>query len=174
MSDEALIDLGEHIASAISDEIVITFDDVNKWYGEFHVLKDINLAVRKGERIVICGPSGSGKSTLIRCINRLEPHQDGHICGQRGESRRQRQEYRCHPQRCWNGVSELQLVSASHCDGELHAGSHVGKEDAQGGGRCDRREVSGAREDPRAGAESTRVSSPAASSNASPSPDLCV
>ncbi len=79
MSDEALADLGEHIASAISDEVVITFDDVNKWYGEFHVLKDINLAVRKGERIVICGPSGSGKSTLIRCINRLEPHQDGHI-----------------------------------------------------------------------------------------------
>jgi general L-amino acid transport system ATP-binding protein len=79
MSDEALIDLGEHIASAISEEIVITFDDVNKWYGAFHVLKDIKLAVRRGERIVICGPSGSGKSTLIRCINRLEPHQDGHI-----------------------------------------------------------------------------------------------
>ena len=79
MSDEALAGSEEHIASAISDEIVITFDDVNKWYGEFHVLKDINLAVRKGERIVICGPSGSGKSTLIRCINRLEPHQDGHI-----------------------------------------------------------------------------------------------
>jgi len=79
MSDEALAGSEEHIASAISDEVVITFDDVNKWYGEFHVLKDINLSVRKGERIVVCGPSGSGKSTLIRCINRLEPHQDGHI-----------------------------------------------------------------------------------------------
>jgi general L-amino acid transport system ATP-binding protein len=52
---------------------------VNKWYGEFHVLRDINLGVEKGERIVICGPSGSGKSTLIRCINRLEEHQAGRI-----------------------------------------------------------------------------------------------
>ncbi|PIK71204.1 ABC transporter ATP-binding protein [Methylobacterium frigidaeris] len=52
---------------------------VNKWYGAFHVLRDVDLAVRKGERIVICGPSGSGKSTLIRCINRLEEHQAGRI-----------------------------------------------------------------------------------------------
>ncbi|MEM1371917.1 MAG: amino acid ABC transporter ATP-binding protein [Pseudomonadota bacterium] len=53
--------------------------DVNKWYGEFHVLRQINLKVVAGERIVICGPSGSGKSTLIRCINRLEEHQSGQI-----------------------------------------------------------------------------------------------
>ena len=53
--------------------------DVHKWYGEFHVLRDINLDVRRGERIVICGPSGSGKSTMIRCINRLEEHQKGRI-----------------------------------------------------------------------------------------------
>ena len=52
---------------------------VNKWYGELHVLRDIDLKVTRGERIVICGPSGSGKSTLIRCINRLEEHQQGHI-----------------------------------------------------------------------------------------------
>ncbi|MCG8380792.1 MAG: amino acid ABC transporter ATP-binding protein [Gammaproteobacteria bacterium] len=52
---------------------------MHKWYGPFHVLKDINLTVRKGERIVICGPSGSGKSTMIRCINRLEEHQKGQI-----------------------------------------------------------------------------------------------
>jgi len=52
---------------------------VHKWYGEFHVLKDINLSVAEGEKIVICGPSGSGKSTLIRCINRLEEHQKGQI-----------------------------------------------------------------------------------------------
>ncbi|MBU6951878.1 amino acid ABC transporter ATP-binding protein [Hahella sp. HN01] len=52
---------------------------VNKWYGKFHVLKDINLEVYKGERIVVCGPSGSGKSTMIRCINRLEEHQQGDI-----------------------------------------------------------------------------------------------
>ena len=59
-------------------EAIITFDKVNKWYGNnFHVLRDIDLVVAKGERIVICGPSGSGKSTLIRCINRLEEHQQG-------------------------------------------------------------------------------------------------
>ncbi len=58
---------------------VIEFSNVNKWYGDFHVLKDINLQVKRGERIVICGPSGSGKSTLIRCINRLEAHQEGDI-----------------------------------------------------------------------------------------------
>lgn len=58
---------------------MIELRDVNKWYGEFHVLKNINLEVASGERIVICGPSGSGKSTLIRCINRLEEHQRGDI-----------------------------------------------------------------------------------------------
>ena len=61
------------------DEIAIELSDVHKWYGEFHVLKGINLSVARGERIVICGPSGSGKSTLIRCINRLEEHQRGQI-----------------------------------------------------------------------------------------------
>ena len=63
----------------VSDEIAIQIVGMNKWYGEFHVLRDINLTVYKGERIVICGPSGSGKSTLIRCINRLEEHQKGDI-----------------------------------------------------------------------------------------------
>ncbi|MDA9815626.1 amino acid ABC transporter ATP-binding protein [Alphaproteobacteria bacterium] len=58
---------------------MITIDKLNKWYGKFHVLKDIDLSVNKTEKIVICGPSGSGKSTLIRCINRLEVHQEGSI-----------------------------------------------------------------------------------------------
>jgi len=58
---------------------VITLTGVNKWFGQFHVLSDINLDVKEGEKIVICGPSGSGKSTLIRCINRLEEHQAGDI-----------------------------------------------------------------------------------------------
>ncbi len=62
-----------------SSEVMIELSGVNKWYGEFHVLRDINLSVHRGERIVICGPSGSGKSTLIRCINRLEEHQKGRI-----------------------------------------------------------------------------------------------
>ncbi|CAM3490257.1 amino acid ABC transporter ATP-binding protein [Parendozoicomonas haliclonae] len=65
--------------SHVAAETMIELTGVNKWYGDFHVLKDINLTVRKGERIVVCGPSGSGKSTMIRCINRLEEHQEGII-----------------------------------------------------------------------------------------------
>jgi general L-amino acid transport system ATP-binding protein len=64
---------------SVSDDVTIEMKGVHKWYGQFHVLKDINLNVHKGERIVICGPSGSGKSTMIRCINRLEEHQQGQI-----------------------------------------------------------------------------------------------
>ncbi len=64
---------------SVSDEMMIEMNGVHKWYGQFHVLKNINLTVKRGERIVICGPSGSGKSTLIRCINRLEEHQQGEI-----------------------------------------------------------------------------------------------
>ncbi|KEP89206.1 amino acid ABC transporter ATP-binding protein [Aeromonas caviae] len=60
-------------------DAVVELKEVNKWYGEFHVLRNINLQVDRGEKIVICGPSGSGKSTMIRCINRLEEHQSGDI-----------------------------------------------------------------------------------------------
>lgn len=60
-------------------ESVIQVNNMNKWYGDFHVLRDINLDVKQGERIVICGPSGSGKSTMIRCFNRLEEHQQGDV-----------------------------------------------------------------------------------------------
>nr|CAA6810400.1 MAG: Glutamine transport ATP-binding protein GlnQ [uncultured Thiotrichaceae bacterium] len=63
----------------VSDKLMIHIENMNKWYGAFHVLRDINLDVHKGERIVVCGPSGSGKSTLIRCLNRLEEHQQGLI-----------------------------------------------------------------------------------------------
>jgi general L-amino acid transport system ATP-binding protein len=61
------------------DHYAIEISHVNKWFGPYHVLRDVNLTVSRGERIVICGPSGSGKSTLIRCINRLEEHQQGDI-----------------------------------------------------------------------------------------------
>lgn len=64
---------------APGEEAIIQFTDVNKWYGDFHVLKNINFSIKKGERIVVCGPSGSGKSTMTRCINRLEEHQKGSI-----------------------------------------------------------------------------------------------
>ena len=63
----------------VSSDAAIRMEGVHKWYGQFHVLKNINLTVNKGERIVICGPSGSGKSTMIRCVNRLEEHQKGRI-----------------------------------------------------------------------------------------------
>jgi general L-amino acid transport system ATP-binding protein len=65
--------------SAEEAEAAIVLDKVNKWYGAMHVLRDVSLIVGKGERVVVCGPSGSGKSTTIRCINRLEEHQQGRI-----------------------------------------------------------------------------------------------
>ena len=67
------------IKPAAASAPIIQISDMNKWYGQFHVLKNINLNVRQGERIVLCGPSGSGKSTTIRCLNRLEEHQQGRI-----------------------------------------------------------------------------------------------
>ncbi|NIZ62837.1 ABC transporter ATP-binding protein [Sedimentitalea sp. CY04] len=71
--------MAEQSKLQVLDEVAITIQNMNKWYGSFHVLRDINLTVNRGERIVICGPSGSGKSTLIRCINALEEHQQGSI-----------------------------------------------------------------------------------------------
>ncbi|WP_028465155.1 amino acid ABC transporter ATP-binding protein [Nisaea sp.] len=79
MSMDAQVETKQTVKSTKGDEVVIELAGVNKWYGEFHVLKDVNLSVHQGEKIVICGPSGSGKSTLIRCINRLEEHQGGDI-----------------------------------------------------------------------------------------------
>jgi general L-amino acid transport system ATP-binding protein len=67
------------VAPQTSNALAVEIIGMHKWYGEFHVLRDINLTVERGERIVICGPSGSGKSTMIRCINRLEEHQQGRI-----------------------------------------------------------------------------------------------
>jgi len=71
--------MSEAIKKPVGPEGIIQMQGVNKWYGQFHVLKDINLNVKQGERIVLCGPSGSGKSTTIRCLNRLEEHQQGRI-----------------------------------------------------------------------------------------------
>jgi general L-amino acid transport system ATP-binding protein len=70
-----------HVASAARKDAppAIVMDRVNKWYGQLHVLKDVSLEVAMGERVVVCGPSGSGKSTMIRCVNRLEQHQEGRI-----------------------------------------------------------------------------------------------
>jgi len=68
-----------HKPSKLATDVAVEIVGMNKWYGDFHVLRDINLSVMGGERIVVCGPSGSGKSTMIRCINRLEEHQSGRI-----------------------------------------------------------------------------------------------
>ena len=75
----ALAANAENKMSVSADHVAVDIVKLNKWYGDFHVLRDIDLRVMTGERIVICGPSGSGKSTLIRCINRLEEHQKGKI-----------------------------------------------------------------------------------------------
>src|SRR3982074_3364318 len=66
-------------ATARRSEFAVEIEGLHKWFGEFYVLRDVNLQVRRGERIVICGPSGSGKSTLLRCINGLEPYQRGEV-----------------------------------------------------------------------------------------------
>ena len=75
-------------------ESIIKMNEVNKWFGDFHVLKDINLDVKEKQKIVVCGPSGSGKSTLIRCINRLEEHQEGHIVVDGNEISEKNKRYR--------------------------------------------------------------------------------
>ncbi len=67
------------VTTPVQNEMAVEIVGMNKWFGQFHVLRDINLTVKRGEKLVICGPSGSGKSTVIRCINRLEEHQQGRI-----------------------------------------------------------------------------------------------
>ena len=79
MSDIALDTEIDRSNMKVSDEVAVQIEGLNKWYGQFHVLRDIDLTVNRGERIVIAGPSGSGKSTLIRCLNALEEHQKGKI-----------------------------------------------------------------------------------------------
>ena len=78
-STESLTETKTQIESSKGEDDIIQIVAMHKWFGEFHVLKDINLTIKAQERIVVCGPSGSGKSTLIRCINRLEEHQKGQI-----------------------------------------------------------------------------------------------
>ncbi|HIP61323.1 MAG TPA: amino acid ABC transporter ATP-binding protein, partial [Sulfurovum sp.] len=77
MEDKKIIESSSELRDL--SQSMIEIDNLNKWYGDFHVLKDININVGKGEIVVVAGPSGSGKSTLIRCINRLEEYQEGVI-----------------------------------------------------------------------------------------------
>ncbi|MFM8700400.1 MAG: amino acid ABC transporter ATP-binding protein [Hyphomicrobiales bacterium] len=79
MADSELVRAGTLKPGRVTNDQAIVISDMHKWFGDFHVLRDINLIVGRGERVVVCGPSGSGKSTMIRCINRLEEHQKGSI-----------------------------------------------------------------------------------------------
>ena len=79
MADSAVTQADRLKPGRVTSEQAIVISQMNKWFGDFHVLRDINLTVGRGERVVVCGPSGSGKSTMIRCINRLEEHQKGSI-----------------------------------------------------------------------------------------------
>ena len=142
----------------VGEEIAIEMVAVHKWYGQFHVLKDINLTVHKGERIVVCGPSGSGKSTLIRCINRLEEHQKGKIVVRRQRVDRRPEEHRARPPRGRHGVPAVQPVSQPHRPGKLLVGADLGAQYAQGRGRGTRHGIPGAGQDTRTGAQ---VSGPA-------------
>ena len=91
----------------MTENAIVSIAGLNKWYGDFHVLRDINLDVGKGERIVICGPSGSGKSTLIRCINALEEFQEGRIVVDGIELGPESAAGRRGPARSRHGVPEL-------------------------------------------------------------------
>ena len=152
--------------NAKDEALAIKMVGVSKWYGAFQVLKNVNLDVKRGEKIVICGPSGSGKSTTIRCINRLEEHQQGDIIvdgipltndlKRVDEIRRE----------VGMGVPALQPVSASDHSGKLHAGTDLGAQDAQEGCGRNRDEISHARAHSRSGQQISRASSPAASSSA--------
>ena len=79
MADSAVTQADRLKPGRVTNEQAIVISEMNKWFGDFHVLRDINLTVGRGERVVVCGPSGSGKSTMIRCVNRLEEHQKGSI-----------------------------------------------------------------------------------------------
>ena len=109
---------------------MITLENVNKWYGQFHVLKNINLTVQPGERIVLCGPSGSGKSTTIRCINHLEEHQQGRIVVDGIELNEDIRNI-ARPAGSGNGLSAFQSLPSSDRSTELYPGTDLGTQDAK-------------------------------------------
>ena len=120
--------------TATSNAPAIVLDKVNKWYGAMHVLRDVTLTVGQKEKVVVCGPSGSGKSTMIRCINRLETHQEGKILVDGTELTDDLRAARHDPPRGRHGVPVVQPVPAPDDPGELHARPDLGAQDAQGRG----------------------------------------
>ena len=129
--------------------------------------------VKKGQKVVVCGPSGSGKSTMIRCINRLEEHQKGHIVVDGDRAHPRRQERRRHPPRGRHGVPALQPVPAPDDPREPDPGADLGPRRAQGGGRGDGDVLPEPGAHPGAGATNIRASSRAGSSSGSRSPARC-
>ena len=151
----------------------IMLDKVNKWYGTMHVLRDISLTVAEKERVVVCGPSGSGKSTMIRCINRLETHQEGRIIVDGTELTDDTARAGHDPARGRHGVSVVQSVPASDDSGELHAGADLGAQDAEGPGGGIGDEVSAAGARSRSRRRNIPASYRVASSSAWRSPGRC-
>ena len=121
----------------VSDEVAIQITAMNKWYGSFHVLRDIDLTVQRGERIVICGPSGSGKSTLIRCINALEEHQQGSIEVDGTVLSSDLKNIDKIRSEVGMVFPTLQPLPASDHSGELHPRADLGPQNAKGRGRRD-------------------------------------
>ena len=138
-------------ASAAGTGTMVHMQGVHKWYGQLHVLNDINLDVARGERVVICGPSGSGKSTLIRCINRLEEHQQGRLIVDGVELTNDLKNIDTVRREGRDGVPALQPVSAPDRAGELHPVAHVGARTAAARRRGPGHAVPGAGADSRAG-----------------------
>jgi hypothetical protein len=142
----------------VSDELAIEIVGMNKWFGQFHVLRDIDLTVYKGERIVVCGPSGSGKSTLIRCINRLEEHQKGKIVVDGVELTSDLKNIDKVRSEVGMVFQHFNLFPAPDDPRELHAGADLGAQDAEARGRGDRHAFPHQGAHPRAGGE---ISGPA-------------
>ena len=132
-------------AAKPGEQLAVEIVGMHKWYGEFHVLRDINLAVERGERIVICGPSGSGKSTMIRCINRLEEHQQGRIIVDGTELTDDLKKIDEVRREVGMVLPALQPVPAPHHPGELHARADLGAQDAEEGRRGGRDAVTSPR-----------------------------
>ena len=146
---------------------------VDKWYGEFHVLKDINLEVGKGERVVVCGPSGSGKSTMIRCINRLEEHQRGQIIVAGIELTSDVKNIEAIRREVGMVFQQFNLFPHLTVLENLTLAPIWVRKIAEEGGRGDRALLSRAGAHPRAGRQISRASCRAASSSASRSPARC-
>ena len=132
----------------VSEDVMIQMIDVHKWYGEFHVLKNIELTVHKGERIVICGPSGSGKSTLIRCINRLEEHQRGQIIVEGTELTGDLKHVEQIRREGRHGFPALQPLSPPDRARKFGIGTDLGAPDAPRRGRNHQHAILGTGEDP--------------------------